>query len=45
MPGCAGVRNGEARNFMQKMQLGDRLLFYHSSCKVPGIAALATVRP
>ena len=26
-----GVRNYQARNFMQQMQLGDRVLFYHSN--------------
>jgi predicted RNA-binding protein with PUA-like domain len=25
------------------MRVGDRLLFYHSSCKVPGVAGLAVV--
>jgi len=27
------------------MRPGDILLYYHSSCKVPGIAGIATVRP
>ena len=39
-----GVRNYQARNFMRDgMQVGDGVLFYHSNCKVPGIAGLATV--
>jgi len=39
-----GVRNYQARNFMRDaMQVGDGVLFYHSSCAVPGVAGLATV--
>ncbi|WP_047197916.1 EVE domain-containing protein [Caldimonas brevitalea] len=39
-----GVRNYQARNFMRDaMQVGDGVLFYHSSCAVPGIAGLARV--
>lgn len=39
-----GVRNHQAKNFMKnEMREGDPILFYHSSCKVPGIAALAEV--
>ncbi|EKM59983.1 uncharacterized protein PHACADRAFT_115365 [Phanerochaete carnosa HHB-10118-sp] len=38
-----GVRNAEARNLMKEMQIGDRVLFYHSNCKNPGIAAFAEV--
>ena len=39
-----GVRNYQARNFMlNEMQLGDGVLFYHSSCPEPGIAGLAEV--
>ena len=39
-----GVRNYQARNFMRDdMQVGDRVLFYHSSCPEPGIAGLAKV--
>jgi predicted RNA-binding protein with PUA-like domain len=39
-----GVRNYQARNFMLKeMQVGDGVLFYHSSCAEPGIAGLAEV--
>jgi predicted RNA-binding protein with PUA-like domain len=39
-----GVRNYQARNFMRdSMQVGDGVLFYHSSCPEPGIAGLAEV--
>lgn len=39
-----GVRNYQARNFMRDaMRIGDGVLFYHSSCAVPGIAGLAEV--
>lgn len=38
-----GVRNYQARNHMRQMQPGDGVLFYHSSCAVPGIAGLATI--
>jgi predicted RNA-binding protein with PUA-like domain len=39
-----GVRNYQARNFMRDgMQIGDGVLFYHSSCPQPGIAGIATV--
>ena len=39
-----GVRNYQARNFMRDaMRVGDGVLFYHSSCEVPGIAGLARV--
>ncbi len=39
-----GVRNYVARNFMRDtMRMGDGVLFYHSSCEVPGIYGLAKV--
>ncbi len=38
-----GVRNYQARNNMIKMRVGDRVLFYHSNAKPPGVAGLATV--
>jgi len=39
-----GVRNYQARNFMsQQMQVGDTVLFYHSSCEKPGIYAIGKV--
>jgi predicted RNA-binding protein with PUA-like domain len=40
----SGVRNYQARNFMRdEMQVGDGVLFYHSSCPEPGIAGVAEV--
>ena len=39
-----GVRNYQARNYMRDhMRVGDGVLFYHSSCAVPGIAGIARV--
>jgi predicted RNA-binding protein with PUA-like domain len=39
-----GVRNFQARNFMlEQMKIRDGVLFYHSSCAVPGIAGVAEV--
>lgn len=39
-----GVRNYQARNYMRdQMQVGDPVLFYHSSCPEPGIAGIAKV--
>ena len=38
-----GVRNYQARNHMRQMQPGDGVLFYHSSCEVPGIVGVAAV--
>lgn len=38
-----GVRNYQARNFMQEMNLGDLVFFYHSSCKPAGIAGVAKI--
>lgn len=39
-----GVRNYQARNFMRdEMQEGDLILFYHSSCEIPGVAGIARV--
>jgi predicted RNA-binding protein with PUA-like domain len=38
-----GVRNYQARNYMRDMKKGDEVLFYHSNCKEPGVAGLATV--
>ena len=31
-----GIRNYQARNFMRKMNKGDKVFFYHSNCKPPG---------
>ena len=42
--GWDGVRNYQARNYMRDdMKIGDLVLFYHSSCEVPGVAGLAKV--
>ncbi len=39
-----GVRNYQARNYLRDaMQVGDGVLFYHSSCPQPGIAGIARV--
>ena len=39
-----GVRNYQARNFMRDdMKKGDRILFYHSNCKTPGVVGIAEV--
>ena len=39
-----GVRNYQARNFMRDaMRAGDRGLFYHSSCPLPGIAGIVEI--
>lgn len=39
-----GVRNYQARNFMRNMQIGDEVLFYHSSCAVPAAVGIARIR-
>ncbi|KEG13163.1 thymocyte nuclear protein 1 [Trypanosoma grayi] len=44
--GCSpwdGVRNYAARNNMKSMNIGDRVLFYHSNAKPPGVVGLASV--
>lgn len=39
-----GIRNYQARNMMRDdMKIGDDVLFYHSSCKVPAVAGIAKV--
>ncbi len=39
-----GVRNYQARNFMRdEMQIGDKVLFYHSNAKPPGVVGVAKV--
>ena len=38
-----GIRNYQARNFMRKMSKGDKVFFYHSNCKPPGIVGLMEV--
>jgi predicted RNA-binding protein with PUA-like domain len=39
-----GIRNYQARNLMRdRMEIGDRVLFYHSNAKPPGVVGLAEV--
>ncbi|AZG72985.1 EVE domain-containing protein [Shewanella livingstonensis] len=39
-----GIRNYQARNYIRdQIALGDVVLFYHSSCKVPAIVGLAKI--
>jgi predicted RNA-binding protein with PUA-like domain len=39
-----GVRNFQARNTLRdSMKKGDLAFFYHSSCKVPGIAGIVSI--
>jgi predicted RNA-binding protein with PUA-like domain len=38
-----GVRNFQARNLLREMQVGDGVLFYHSSADPTGVAGTCTV--
>ena len=38
-----GIRNYQARNFMRRMSPGDKVFFYHSNCKPPGIVGFMEV--
>ena len=38
-----GIRNYQARNFMRRMTIGDKVFFYHSNCKPPGIVGFMEV--
>ncbi|WP_345684841.1 EVE domain-containing protein [Novipirellula caenicola] len=39
-----GVRNYQARNMLRDdIHVGDRVLFYHSACKVPAVVGTAVV--
>ncbi|MFD2113388.1 EVE domain-containing protein [Thiorhodococcus fuscus] len=39
-----GVRNYQVRNMLRDdIRPGDRIFFYHSNCKVPGVVGLAEV--
>jgi len=39
-----GIRNYQARNLMRdQMEIGDRVLFYHSNAKPPGVVGIAEV--
>jgi predicted RNA-binding protein with PUA-like domain len=39
----SGVRNYQARNYLRQMKIGDGVLFYHSSCALPGVVGVAKV--
>jgi predicted RNA-binding protein with PUA-like domain len=41
--GWDGVRNYQARNSMQAMKVGDKVLVYHSNAKPSGVAGVAKV--
>ena len=39
-----GIRNYQARNMMRDdMKVGDKVFFYHSNCKEPGVVGIARV--
>ena len=38
-----GVRNYQARNLMQQMKVGDRVLFYHSNARPPAAVGVCRV--
>ena len=38
-----GIRNYQARNYMRNMNKGDKVFFYHSNCKPPGIVGLMEI--
>lgn len=39
-----GIRNYQVRNMIRDdMAIGDEVLFYHSSCKVPGVVGIAKI--
>lgn len=39
-----GIRNYQARNFIRDgMKINDQVLFYHSSCKIPGVVGIAEI--
>ena len=38
-----GVRNYQARNYLRTMQVGDQVLFYHSSTDPPAVVGVAEV--
>lgn len=39
----SGVRNYQARNHMRSMRVRDRVLFYHSNARPPGVVGVAEV--
>jgi predicted RNA-binding protein with PUA-like domain len=39
-----GIRNYQVRNMIRDdMKVGDEIMFYHSSCAVPGVAGIARI--
>lgn len=38
-----GVRNYQARNFLKRMKIGDRILFYHSNAKPSAVVGIAKI--
>jgi predicted RNA-binding protein with PUA-like domain len=38
-----GVRNYQARNFLQQMAVGDHVIVYHSNAEPPGVVGIAKV--
>jgi predicted RNA-binding protein with PUA-like domain len=38
-----GIRNYQARNYLKAMKVGDKALFYHSSCAEPAIVGIAEI--
>ncbi len=38
-----GVRSFQAKNLMQRMEVGDLALFYHSSTEPPGVVGLSRI--
>jgi predicted RNA-binding protein with PUA-like domain len=38
-----GVRNYQARNFLQAMKRGDKVLIYHSNAEPPGVVGVGVV--
>jgi len=39
-----GIRNYQVRNMIRDdMQMGDQAFFYHSSCKLPGVAGIMKI--
>jgi predicted RNA-binding protein with PUA-like domain len=41
--GWDGVRNHQARIFLEQMQVGDQAIFYHSSANPPGAAGVCKI--
>ncbi len=41
--GWDGVRNYMARNYLRAMRKGERVIFYHSNAKPPGVAGICKI--